>query len=360
MENTIDDIVVIVPSYEPDEKLITLLADLQRSGFQHILLVNDGSAPKYDPFFQLALDKYHCRVLRHHVNLGKGRALKTAFNEVLNSYPDCLGAITVDSDGQHKVNDVIACCAALRKQPSSLIFGVRSFLKNKEDYIPLKNRIGNILTSFILKFLTGIKLSDTQTGLRGFSRETLKKMLPIKGERFEYEMNMLIETMELNIPIVEVPIETVYIDGNASSHFNKIMDPLKIYLVFGKFLIVSVSSFALDITLFTLFLSLLKGGAIAHPIFVATIGARVLSAMFNYEMNRRQVFKSRSKRSASIIRYVVLASVILLLSASGVTYLYQTFHLNETISKIIVDFILILTSYKLQREWVFNQQGEKQ
>jgi hypothetical protein len=120
MENTIDDIVVIVPSYEPDEKLITLL--------------NDGSAPKYDPFFQLALDKYHCRVLRHHVNLGKGRALKTAFNEVLNSYPDCLGAITVDSDGQHKVNDVIACCAALRKQPSSLIFGVRSFLKNKEDY----------------------------------------------------------------------------------------------------------------------------------------------------------------------------------------------------------------------------------
>ncbi|HAO61599.1 MAG TPA: glycosyl transferase [Erysipelotrichaceae bacterium] len=355
MSNLIEDIVVIVPSYEPDEKLLHLLHDLREAGFAHVLVVNDGSSSRYDDFFRRANTEYGCPVERHHVNLGKGRALKTAFNRVLNDYPQCIGAITVDSDGQHRVSDTINCCDALREHPDAMIFGVRSFLSNKEDFIPLKNRLGNILTSVILKTLTGIAVSDTQTGLRAFSRETLKKILPLKGERFEYEMNMLIETRELGIKIIEVPIQTVYIDDNASSHFNKILDSARIYSLFAKFLFVSLSSFVLDITLFSIFVSLLKGYSVTEYILFATLGARLLSATYNFEMNRKQVFKSAEGRKTTLWKYVVLAALIMLLSALGVRTFYGILKLDETITKVFVDLVLMILSFQLQREWVFKK-----
>jgi putative flippase GtrA len=355
MSSNIQDIVIIIPSYEPDEKLIKLLIDLKAASFRQILVVNDGSSSLYDSFFIRAEREFGCQVLRHHVNLGKGRALKTAFNEVLNTYPDCVGAVSVDSDGQHRLPDIIKCCIALREHPDAMIFGVRSFLKNKKDFIPLKNRLGNIITSFILKSFTGIRLSDTQTGLRGFSSATMIKILPLKGERFEYEMNMLIETRELGIPILEVPIQTVYIDDNASSHFDKLRDSLRILAVFGKFLLVSVSSFILDIALFSLFVIPLKGSHVVEYILFATIGARLISATYNYEMNRKQVFKFMHNHGKAIARYIVLATIIMLFSAVGVKFLYKVSPLSETMSKILVDIALITISFQVQRNWVFKK-----
>jgi glycosyltransferase involved in cell wall biosynthesis len=355
MSSNSKDIVIIVPSYEPDEKMIKLLIGLREASFQRIIVVNDGSSSKYDPFFLRAEKELGCHVLRHAVNLGKGRALKTAFNEVLNNYSDCLGAVSVDSDGQHRLPDIEKCCNALREHPEAMVFGVRSFLKNKEDFIPLKNRLGNIISSVILKMLTGIKVSDTQTGLRGFSRNTMIKILPLKGERFEYEMNMLIETRELDIPILEIPIETIYIDDNASSHFDKVRDSFRIFSLLAKFLIVSVSSFILDISLFTLFVIFLKGNHVVEYILIATFGARLISATFNFQMNRKQVFKSVHNSNTAIVRYILLASIIMLLSAISVKFLYNVSPLGETISKVLVDIFLITISFQVQRDWVFKK-----
>ena len=119
------EIPLIIPSYEPDEKLLKLLGQLRESGFQNIVLVDDGSGEDYACFFARAERDYGCRVLRHAVNQGKGRALKTAFNFCLQEFAGAAGVITADSDGQHSPECILACAEALLAHPEALILGCR-------------------------------------------------------------------------------------------------------------------------------------------------------------------------------------------------------------------------------------------
>ena len=222
---------IIIPSYEPDERLIDLLDDFKEEGLTDVVLVDDGSGEEYQHLFDKARDEYGCVVLKHAVNQGKGRALKTAFNFCLNEYPDMIGCITADSDGQHSVSCIKCCMDALVKNPGALILGVRDFsLEN----VPWKSRFGNTLTSFICKYLEGVSVSDTQTGLRGISTEFMKTCLNVEGERFEFETRMLIATKGV-CDIFEVPIETIYDSKeNHQSHFNPVKDSIRVYKVFQK------------------------------------------------------------------------------------------------------------------------------
>ena len=244
-------------------------------------------------FFEQAKEA-GCVVLSHHVNCGKGRALKTAFNQYLNDYPDFLGLITVDADGQHQLSDVQKCARILFEKPSEMILGSRDFsLKN----VPDKSRFGNIITRNVFRLLCGVKINDTQTGLRALSNTLIERFLNIKGERYEYEMNMLIECAENGIPLCEVPIETIYIEKNESSHFNPISDSIKIYSLFMKFLLSSISSFLIDIGLFSLFSVLFAFLEETTAIWTATIGARVISSVCNYLLIRHAVFGSEKENT---------------------------------------------------------------
>ena len=244
------EIPVIIPSYEPDEKLITLLTALQEAGIRHVIVVDDGSGTRYASFFERAAAFENCEVLRHAVNLGKGRALKTAFNHCLlasggitggagsvcRGIPGC---VTADSDGQHTPADILACMRRLWDNPESLILGCRDF---DGPAVPARSSFGNKCTRQVFRYLLGLSVSDTQTGLRAIPAFFMEKLLEVKGERFEYETNMLIEAKNLNIRVLEVPVKTIYIEENKTSHFNPIRDSLRIYLVFGKFLFSSFSS----------------------------------------------------------------------------------------------------------------------
>lgn len=183
---------IIIPSLEPDDKMLRLIKDLKEHEFESIIVVNDGSCEKYDKYYEKAKVVYGCVVLKHNVNQGKGRALKSAFNYILNERSDLIGAVTVDSDGQHLVDDIERCCEALYNNLDKLIFGVRSF-NDKNIKIPFRSKFGNVLTHKILKWFCRINLSDTQTGLRGFSRNLMKTFLGTSGEKFEYEMNMILD-----------------------------------------------------------------------------------------------------------------------------------------------------------------------
>ena len=124
-------VTIVIPSLEPDEKMLTLISELSKAGFSDIIIVDDGSGPKYNYYFDKAKNTYHCTILVHGINMGKGRALKTAFNYILVHRPESLGAITVDSDGQHTIEDTLACVTALIDHPDSLIMGCRNFLFKK-------------------------------------------------------------------------------------------------------------------------------------------------------------------------------------------------------------------------------------
>lgn len=353
--NYLNEIAIIIPSLDPDEKLLNLLSKLKATGFSNLILINDGSSNKYRNYYEIAKDKYNCIVLTHSVNLGKGRALKNAFNYVLTELPNCIGAVTVDSDGQHSIEDIIECSIATAKFKDNLILGCRDF-SSKSENVPFRSRFGNIMTHNVLKLLCGIDIPDTQTGLRGFSRNLLQTFIVTKGERFEYEMNMILDAKENNIDIKIIPIKTIYIEENKTSHFNPLKDSIKIYSVFGKFLFSSLSSFLIDISLFTFFIFLLKSSNFNLNLYIliATIFSRVLSSIFNFLVNKNIVFKNKGSNINVLLKYFTLFTCQLLASAGLVTFLFELTQINESMLKIIVDMFLFLISFKIQREWVFK------
>ena len=348
---------LIIPCYEPDDRLISLLQALSANGFTNIVLVNDGSSSEYDHYFSDAQNIYNCTVLTHFKNLGKGRALKYAFNYCLQNDAKLIGCVTADSDGQHIPEDIFLVMNSLKENPNNLILGCRDF---NSDNIPRKSYLGNTITKKVCKFLCGIEVSDTQTGLRGIPKDFMAESLDIPGERFEYETRMLINAKG-TYDITEVPIETVYDSTEKhQTHFDPIKDSIRIYKIFGgiflKFIISSLSSCVLDLILFHLFCEIFKDTYTAAYITIATVIARIISATYNYSINYALVFHSKEKKSTSLTKYAMLAIIQMLLSAALVTLgAYILPIAPEVIIKIIVDTVLFFISYYIQRTLVFKK-----
>ena len=216
--------VIVIPAYEPDERLIGLLESLERSGSTRIVVTDDGSGPLYTPVF-IRAGELGCVVVRHEHNLGKGAAIKTGIEKALREFGPGIGIITADADGQHLPQDIIRISDALTSYRDHLILGVRDF---SGENVPFRCAFGNMITSTLFKFGTGIACSDTQTGLRGIPPRLVPLALSAEGDRYEYEMNFLVEAVK-TAPLVMIPIETVYENGNAGSHFRPVRDSLLIY-----------------------------------------------------------------------------------------------------------------------------------
>jgi putative flippase GtrA len=347
--------VVIIPALDPSPALTGLIAGLRTHGFSRIVVVNDGSAPAATPIFEQA-EQTGCRVLHHEVNLGKGAALKTAIRFAHDTWPDAPGYLTADADGQHSVPDITKTAAALTTAPDSLIMGTRNF--NQKD-VPFKSRWGNRITSFVFKLESGVKCPDTQTGLRGLPASQTDLLLATAGERFDYEMNMLLEFAHRDIPFVEVPIETIYEDNNSGSHFNAVRDSIRIYLGILRFAASSLISAGFDLVMFALLTKLVFAsipleieGYELHTA-AATVIARITSGILNYSLNRRLVFHDRNRVTLSAPRYLILFIAIMLVSATATQLLDYVSFLPTILLKIAVDAVLFLVNYYIQKHFVF-------
>lgn len=358
MSDAVLDMSIIIPSYNPDEKLIKVVEGLKEKGFHDMIVVNDGSdAAHQEPFRKLDGE---CTIIHHKENKGKGRALKTAFSFCMENRKHTLGVITVDGDNQHKPEDVYACGKALLEKKDSLVLGCRDF--SGAD-VPKKSKYGNTITKGVFRIFCGLKISDTQTGLRAISRDRLAELLTIKGERYEYETNMLLEAKDLEIPITEVPIQTVYINDNESSHFHPVRDSIKIYGIIIKFFMNSMASTGIDLSLFFLASLLFEklGMPQAALIFAATAVARICSSLFNYKVNRKIVFGKGT--TYSIVKYYLLCVCQMLVSAGIVSLLSTAFLAGSFIStviKAITDTCLFFISFRIQKNWVFKKQQERE
>lgn len=344
---------LVIPSLEPNENFIILLKDMKqkiKDINMEIVVVNDGSGKQYDEIFN-EIKINDIQVLEHFINLGKGRALKTAFNHILNEDPNLSNIVTADSDGQHSIEDIISCLKMAEENPNTLILGVREFKNTKETKVPFRSNFGNKLTNIIFKYLLGLNISDTQTGLRAFGKKQAVDFLKVKGERFDYETNMLIDNRNLGYSFKENTIKTIYIENNETSHFNPIRDSIEIYSLFFKYIIVSILSFLTDIFLFKIFL------IFKNSILLSTIIARIISSILNYILNRNKVFKSYNK--TSFFKYYTLVFIQMFISGISVSLLNNIL-INKSILtlKIIVDIIIFIVNYYIQREWVFKK-GER-
>ncbi len=349
-------VTVIIPSLNPDEKLIKVILGLEAEGFDDIIVVNDGSAPEKLCNFPSKEEYPSCTVLTHNVNRGKGAALKTAFSHFLETRPDRLGVITVDGDNQHLPNDVRTCAAKMLEE-NNLVLGVRNF---SLPHVPPRSRFGNKTTSLVFRLLCGMRISDTQTGLRAFPRSVLPQMCEISGDRFEYETNMLLSLREYGIKLSEVPIQTVYIEENQTSHFRPVKDSIRIYSLIIKFLLSSVTASVIDNVGFFILMTLLTPYLDKNSIFVSFVLSRALSSVINFILNKHTVFKNSDKVGITIVKYYALAIPIMLISSLSVYILDRlvgnTLPIITTIIKMLVDLILFICSFRIQREWVFSKK----
>ncbi len=227
--------VVIIPAYEPPIYLISYAKELLSSGIDEIIVINDGSPKKYNKVFKELSLIQNITILNNRTNRGKGYSLKTAYTYCIKNYSFDTVFATADCDGQHVAKDVINCIEKAKKNYDSLILGTRNF---SLKHVPKRSKLGNVSTRFLFKILYGIKITDTQTGLRAFSYKLLKPLYDVAGDRFEYEMNCLIIFNKNNIPFIEVPIETVYQDKtddvDKRSHFRAFVDSFKVWRVLFK------------------------------------------------------------------------------------------------------------------------------
>lgn len=233
-----DKIIILIPAYCPNEKLLDICDNLLKDNYREIVVISDGNEGMNQNLLE-KLKEREITILYHAVNQGKGRALKTGFNYICLKYQkelNHIGILTIDADGQHTQQSIRMCCEKLREniEQRNWIFGCRNFDSCYDENgnigkIPFRSKIGNETTKVILKFVYGLNLSDTQTGLRGFPGSVLKELLNIEGERYEYEMNQILYSKKHGIELIEVSIETIYEEQNKSSHFNPIVDSWKIY-----------------------------------------------------------------------------------------------------------------------------------
>lgn len=344
---------ILIPAYEPDERLVTLVTALQQAAEPPtgILVVDDGSGPAHRHLFD-AVARRGAVVVPHAVNRGKGAALRTGVAWLLRHAPG-EDLVCVDSDGQHRPDDVAAVARRLAVASAAgercVVLGVRWLIGD----VPWRSRFGNRASTALLALVTGQRVSDTQTGLRGYPAAVLPWLLTVPGDRFEYELRLLVAGPRAGVAVVEHEIATVYLDDNASSHFRPVRDSVRVMLPLLTFAASSLGSFALDALL------VLAIAGTTSNLLLAVVGARVVSGVANFFVNRRAVFhahdpeRGRRETLRQAGRYAALAVATLAASYLGVRVLTDA-GLPLLVGKVLTDAALFVASFGLQRSVVFS------
>ena len=371
----VQDVAILIPSYQPGDQLPPYTKALREAGFGKIVVVDDGSGEAYTALFESLLtpDDDTVHLIRYEPNKGKGFALRTGMQYILDACPDCAFVLTADSDGQHTVPDTLRMAQALHENGEGILLGSRDF---SLKHVPAKSRMGNRITSSVFRALYGKHIGDTQTGLRGFSRGLIARFLRTRGDRYEYEMNQLIDCSIDQIPIRALPIETVYENNNEGSHFDPVRDSWRIYRVilsrFFRFIAASLASFCVDYALYLLINNLLREYVpslesyvsflpvrIIARIALAALLARLVSSVFNYFVNKKFVFSNRSGFGGTFVRYVCTVIVVVVLSAWLTSSLHMWLGWSDNLVKMPVDIALFFLSYYVQRKWVFGGEAAR-
>lgn len=372
-ELKLDHIPVIIPTLNPDHRLLEITSQLHDAGFAEIIIIDDGSDASCGEIFTALEQRGYCHILHHGVNRGKGAALKTAFMDYLSRHPGGRGGITTDDDGQHTLNDIINVAENFAREPDSLHLGCRNF---DQDNVPWKSKFGNTLTRGIFRLLAGVSIADTQTGLRAIPAEVMELSLAIPGNRFEFETEMLLRAWDKNIKFNEITIETVYLDNNAGTHFHPIKDAALIYRVIFlhlmqqlfRFLLSSMSSALIDVLVFMFLIKCFaksifdESSPLALPLLASCAVARIISAAWNYPVNRYWVFavppEKRTPWGTTLLKYLALGTAIFSVSYWTTFELAQ--HSSRTLLpywKLLIDTGLFFFSFIIQKSFIFKRKS---
>ncbi|MFD5599414.1 GtrA family protein [Leucobacter sp. NPDC058333] len=345
--------IILIPAYEPSTRLVSLVRELRCADTGEppadIWVIDDGSGPAFDRVFE-DVAEVGAQVTRFDTNRGKGATLKAGFAAAQREQPGS-PVVTADADGQHTVADILrvvegtARSVANTGETAPLLLGCRGF----DGDVPVRSRFGNAVSRWLFRAVAGWPLSDTQTGLRGVPAAMLPWLAEVPGERFEYEQIVLLRLRGAGFTAREIPIDTVYLDDNGSSHFRPVLDSLRVMLPVLLFALSSLSAFVID----TIALVILQ--ALTGALVPSIIAARVLSAGMNFAVNRRLVFARTggAELRRQVVQYVGLAAVLL---ASNIVWMsFLTEHgVPLWLAKVVTEGVLFILSYRVQRAAIFR------
>ncbi len=362
MNNPKENLIVIIPAYEPPKEFINYAKEVA-SFAKALVVINDGSSEEYNPIFEEISKNDNVTYLTYVGNHGKGYALKTAFGYCLEHFSASDILVTADCDGQHRTHDIKNVYRDASTHKNALMLGSRDFTKPN---VPKRSLSGNLMMRRIFRWLYGIRVYDTQTGLRGFTVGMSEGFLSIKGNRFEFEMEMLIYAQRHNIEILETPIDTVYAENPAEhvSHFKTFTDSARIVGVaaknLGLYFLSSGISAIVDVLIFFLLTQFVLGELSAVNTLIATVVARISSSILNFILNFKVVFHGESRWS--IIKYYILW-FFQLGADYGLTFLFGNIIIrNESwlwVVKACVSLFLALISFQIQKNWVFKKPSPR-
>lgn len=339
--------IAVIPAYEPEAVIIRLVKSLCENEYT-VIVVDDGSGEKFREIFSIVSE--YATVLTYEVNKGKGRALKTALQYIKDSDLPHGIIVTLDADGQHTIKDTVMITEEAARHPDSLTIGGRQF----EGKVPLRSRFGNSMTRLVYTISTGIKVHDTQTGLRAFGCGLIPFMLSCSGERYEYEMNVLLECSHNHIKIYEKKIATIYENNNSGSHFNALKDSFRIYSIILKFAASSFVGFLVDYLVYGILTIALSGlGTVSIPI--ANITARIFSSTVNFSLNKKLVFKNNDSLIKTAVQYFTLAVLILIGNTLFLSLLVNVLGIHSFVAKILTEIVFFGISWTVQRFLIFRK-----
>ena len=338
-------VVIVIPAYKPPPGLPKLVADLTGdSRVEAAVVVDDGSGPDFQSIFQEIQQNRKAIVLRHAANQGKGAALKTGLDYAARTYPNCSGVITADADGQHTPDDIWRVTAAFLRDREALILGARQF----DTAVPVRSRVGNTITRWVFRVVAGQMLRDTQTGLRAVPRSFIPDLLRSKATGYDFELDMLIVSCRKGWRVAEVPISTIYLDGNRSSHFSPLWDSMKIYFVFLRYSAASLLTAGVDNLIFIL------AYLPTHSVVAAMCSGRLVAGLFNYFANKRATFHSQVPDRNAMPKFCVLLTCSGLASYGIITQLVSRTGISVLVAKVTAETILFFVNFWVQRTIVFQ------
>ena len=338
--------IILIPAYEPDQQLLRLIHSILSKAPQlTIVVVDDGSGPSYQQVFDDAA-RLGCTVIGYAGNRGKGHALKAGFRFIADHLPG-RDVVCADSDGQHRVEDILRVAELLPAASDAMVLGTRNF----SGSVPVRSRVGNTATRWLFRLATGEHIPDTQTGLRGYPAAILPWLLGVAGERYEYELNLLLEAKQAGYSIRTVGIATVYLDHNSGSHFRPVADSVRIYAPLLKFLASSLVAFVIDTAAFLVL------NAVTDSVLFAVVGARGISSAANFLVNRHLVFRHGRERQATRTSARYFALVLTLLAANlALMSALDQLAVAVVPAKLLVEAALLAVSYCVQQRFLFARE----
>ena len=333
-------IAVLLPVYNPDEKFLQLVEELSKRGFK-VVACNDGSKESCDEYFRRA--KVFADVIGYKDNKGKGYALKRGFEYIGNNLADEVDYIvTADSDGQHAIED-IERVAKLTRKTDGIVLGMRDL----SEKIPIKSRIGNDMSKFVYTIVTGVYLRDNQSGLRGFPVRLCQWLQDIPGNKYEYELNVLVTAHKEGMKVTGIDIKTIYENNNKNTHFKPIKDTFRIQRSLWSYGLISMLMYSLYI----LTISILVWFRIPY-FFFWLVGIYVWVTAMHAVIN---VFSAgiRHRQKISVIYYVTCSIKYCISTLIMLLFFYQGW--NMVLSGLLCWFAIIMLSYLFGRSGILGK-----